>query len=85
MPDICENDYKGIKITTLATNGIPNKPLAVKSSDVITKYRYNLSGEPIQEDRLTDAKAVEEGYVSISILDYDLVNNNLSESFKKFL
>ena len=85
LPDICENDYKGIKITTLATNGIPNKPLAVKSSDVITKYRYNLSGEPIQEDHLTDAKAVEEGYVSISILDYDLVNNNLSESFKKFL
>ena len=85
LPDICEDDFKGIKITTLAVNGIPSKPLSVKSSDTITKYRYNLSGEPIQEDHLTDAKAIEDGYVSISILDYDLVNNNLSENFKKFL
>ena len=41
----------------------------VESSKNIKKYRYNLSGTPVHEERLTDSEAVKDGYVSISILD----------------
>ena len=85
LPDINENEFKGIKITTLAKRGIPSKPLVVESSKNIKKYRYNLSGTPVHEECLTDSEAVKDGYVSISILDYDLDNNDLIENFKKFL
>ena len=51
----------------------------------VSTYRYNFSGEPIKGNHLTDAEAINDGYVSISILDYDLDNNELIESFKKFV
>ena len=42
-----------------------------------------MSGEPIKGDYVTDAEAVEDGYVSISVLDYSLGSSvfidNLSE------
>ena len=50
----------------------------------IKKYRYNLSGEPVDEPTLTDARAVKDGYISISILDYDLDQEPLRENLKSF-
>ena len=64
--------------------GVPSKPIEISSSGDIKKYRYNLSGEPVHEQILTDANAVKEGYISISILDYDLDQESLRENLKPF-
>ena len=85
LPDINEEEYKGIKITSLAQRGIPNKPVMIEKNKNVSTYRYNFSGEPVKGNHLTDAEAINDGYVSISILDYDLDNNELIESFKKFV
>jgi 5'-nucleotidase len=84
FPDIPEDECKGIKVTSLAKRGVPSKPIEISSSGDIKKYRYNLSGEPVHEQILTDANAVKEGYISISILDYDLDQESLRENLKPF-
>jgi len=38
----------------------------------ILKYRYAYSGEPIKDNFITDAEAIKDGYVSVSVLDYSL-------------
>jgi 5'-nucleotidase len=83
LPDINEEEYKGIKVTSLAQRGIPNKPVMIEKNKNVSKYRYNFSGEPIKGNHLTDAEAINDGYISISILDYDLDNNELIESFNE--
>ena len=84
FPDLPEDECKGIKVTSLAKRGVPSKPIEISSSGDIKKYRYNLSGEPVHEQILTDANAVKEGYISISILDYDLDQESLRENLKPF-
>ena len=84
FPDIPEDECKGIKVTSLAKRGVPSKPIEISSSGDIKKYRYNLSGEPVHEQILTDANAIKEGYISISILDYDLDQESLRENLKPF-
>ena len=59
--------------------------MSLEKNKNVSTYRYNFSGEPIKGNHLTDAEAINDGYVSISILDYDLDNNELIESFKKFV
>ena len=84
FPDLSEDECKGIKITSLAKRGVPSKPIIISSDGDIKKYRYNLSGEPVDEPTLTDARAVKDGYISISILDYDLDQEPLRENLKSF-
>ena len=84
FPDLPADECKGIKVTSLAKRGVPSKPIEISSSGDIKKYRYNLSGEPVHEQILTDANAVKEGYISISILDYDLDQESLRENLKPF-
>ncbi len=84
FPDLSEDECKGIKITSLAKRGVPSKPIVISSDGDIKKYRYNLSGEPVDEPTLTDARAVKDGYISVSILDYDLDQEPLRENLKSF-
>ena len=84
FPDLSEDECNGIKITALAQRGIPSKPIEVHSENDTKKYRYNLSGEPIQEEHLTDAEAVKDGFISISVLDYSLDRSNLRENLKEY-
>ena len=84
FPDLSEDECKGIKITSLAKRGVPSKPIVISSDENIKKYRYNLSGEPVDEPTLTDARAVKDGYISVSILDYDLDQEPLRENLKSF-
>ena len=84
FPDLSEDECKGIKITSLAKRGVPSKPIVISSDGDIKKYRYNLSGEPVDEPTLTDARAVKDGYISVSILDYDLDQEPLKENLKSF-
>ena len=85
FPDLSEEECKGIKITALAQRGGPSKPVEVFSEKNIKRYRYNLSGEPIQEEYLTDAEAVKDGFISISVLDYGLDRVELRESLKEHI
>ena len=86
FPDISEDEYKGVKATGLSKRDVPAKPIKIEDQSLSKetyRYRYNLSGEPIKGDYVTDAEAVMDGYVSISVLDYSLGSsefiNNLSE------
>jgi 5'-nucleotidase len=85
FPDLPEDECKGIKITALAQRGVPSKPVEVFSENNTKRYRYNLSGEPIQEEHLTDAEAVKDGFISISVLDYGLDRIELRESLKEHI
>ena len=86
FPDISEDEYKGVKATELSKRDVPAKPIKIEDQSLSKetyRYRYNLSGEPIKGDYVTDAEAVIDGYVSISVLDYSLGSSefidNLSE------
>ena len=86
FPDISEEEYKGVKATGLSKRDVPAKPIKIEDqplSKETYRYRYNLSGEPIKGDYVTDAEAVVDGYVSVSVLDYSLGSSqfidNLSE------
>ena len=76
FPDLVEKDIKGIKFTRLSRRGVPAKPLEVSSSENSKTYRYNLQGEPIKEDYLSDVEAVQSGFISLSFLDYNLTTDN---------
>ena len=49
-------------------------------SSNIQSFRYAASGTPIKEDFMTDAEAVRLGYVSLSLLDYELLDPNFNMS-----
>jgi broad specificity polyphosphatase/5'/3'-nucleotidase SurE len=62
---------------------VPAKPIEVSSSSDSKTYRYNLQGDPIKESFLSDIEAVNSGYISLSILDYDLTKNDEDNNFIK--
>jgi len=73
FPDLIESDVNGIRATSLAQRGVPQKPIV--NGDY---YRYNFSGIPMKSsDSLTDAQALSDGYISVSLLDYSFgaINN----------
>ena len=72
FPDLLEKDVKGTKFTRLSRRGIPAAPVEISSSHNSKTYRYNLQGEAIKESYLSDVEAVQSGYISLSILDYNL-------------
>ena len=74
FPDIDEESYKGIKVVPIAKRDIPPTPDILKNNTNIQSFKYAASGTPIEEVFLTDAEAVKRGYVSISILDYELLD-----------
>ena len=75
FPDISKDEYKGIMATGICRRDVPARPFEIKThsqNDSITTYKYNLSGTPINESFASDAQALKDGYISISILDYSL-------------
>lgn len=73
FPDLTESDVNGVRATSLAQRGVPQKPIV--NGDY---YRYNFSGIPMKSsDSLTDAQALSDGYISVSLLDYSFgaINN----------
>ena len=85
FPDLNEKKCKGIKVTGVAKRDIPAKPIEVESENDNKRYRYNLSGKPIKESITTDADALQDGFISVSILDYGLDNPNLREKLTDFI
>ena len=86
FPDIDEKSYKGIKVVPIAKRDVPPTPDILKDNSDIQSFRYAASGAPIKEDFLTDAEAVKLGYVSVSILDYELLDPNFNSlEFENFI
>jgi 5'-nucleotidase len=86
FPDIDQNEFKGVLATGLSKRDVPAKPIKVDESSSNTyRYRYNLSGEPLEDKYMTDAEAVKNGYVSISVLDYSLNSGNFIEEITQVL
>ena len=86
FPDIDQSEFKGVLATVLSKRDVPAKPIRVDDSSSNTyRYRYNLSGEPLEDKYMTDAEAVKNGYVSISVLDYSLNSENFIQEITKVL
>ena len=76
FPDLIESDVNGVRATSLAQRGVPQKPIVNGNY-----YRYNFSGIPMKSsDSLTDAQALSDGYISVSLLDYSFgATNNIDQ------
>ena len=87
FPDINEEEFKGVIATGLSKRGIPAKPIRVDNQDLkdLYRYRYNLSGEPLKDNFMTDAEAIKTGYVSFSVLDYSLSSSSFIKDISKIL
>jgi len=86
FPDINQNEFKGVLATGLSKRDVPAKPIKVDSSSSNTyRYRYNLSGEPLEDKYMTDAEAVKNGYISLSVLDYSLNSGNFIQKVTQVL
>ena len=85
FPDLSEEECKGIKVTNLSKRGTPSRPVEVKSSNANKKYRYSLQGSPIPDNSITDADALSDGYISMSVLDYSLVKKEHIKDFEAHL
>ena len=88
FPDISEDEYIGVKATGLSKRDVPAKPIKIEDKSLSKetyRYRYNLSGEPMKGSYITDADAVTDGYVSISVLDYSLGSSDFIDDLSKLL
>ena len=88
FPDISQDEYIGVKATGLSKRDVPAKPIKIEDKSLSKetyRYRYNLSGEPMKGTYVTDADAVTDGYVSISVLDYSLGSSDFIDDLSKLL
>ncbi len=75
FPDILNQDYKGELYTKLAKRGAPEAPHIISKKDQLS-FTFSASGDFIDGQTDTDMQAIENGYVSVSILNYDISNTN---------
>ena len=72
IPDISENQYKGIKVTKLNHVRPISFPKPIDESTRNPIFQIGPSSIPSQVPDNTDVHAVNSGYVSVSFLDYTL-------------
>ena len=72
FPDLSSSQLNGTKLTRLGKRGVPDTPdlLRVKNSSKF--YSFGPSGKLSPNQTDTDIQAIEDNYISISILDYNL-------------
>ena len=72
FPDLLPSQIQGIKLTSLAQRGTPDIPDLIRSQDSSKFYSFGPSGSLLPNQFGTDIQAIEQNYISISILDYNL-------------
>jgi 5'-nucleotidase len=72
FPDLSSSDIKGTRITTLGKRGMPDKPDLIREKYPSKFYSFGPSGSLLSGQVGTDIQAIEQNYISISILDYNL-------------
>ena len=72
----------------MSKRDIPARPIKLENiteNKNISKYRYAYSGEPIKADFITDAEAIKNGYVSVSVLDYSLNSKEFIDELSEII
>jgi len=72
FPDLPAAAIQGIKITTLGKREIPDTPQLIKKNQLSAFYSFGPSGTLMPNQTNTDIQAINEHFISISILDYNL-------------
>ena len=72
FPDLSIEQVMGTKITKLAKRGVPDTPDFLRSLESSKFYSFGPSGKILPGQAQTDIQAIEENYISITILDYNL-------------
>jgi 5'-nucleotidase len=78
VPDLPEEEIKGVRVTRLGEREYDEWFMSEEGEDGITRYKY--SGKPVIYDELSqdiDVLAMQEGYITITPLRYDLTNHDL--------
>ena len=81
FPDLPSSKIKGVQITSLGKRGAPDIPDLIRTEDTDKFYTFGPSGSLLPDQVGTDIQAIEQNYISISVLDYnlsaDLVHSDL--------
>lgn len=78
VPALSEDRIKGVRVTRLGEREYDQWFMSEEGEDGVTRYRY--SGKPVIYDELSqdiDVLAMQEGYITITPLRYDLTNHEL--------
>ena len=83
FPDLPSSKVKGTRITSLGKRGTPDIPDLTRVQDASKFYSFGPSGKLLSDQLGTDIQAIEENYISISILDYNLTSEEMNWDFYK--
>jgi 5'-nucleotidase len=72
FPDLPSSQIEGTRITSLGKRGTPDIPDLIRTKDSSKFYSFGPSGSLLPGQVGTDIQAIEQNYISISILDYNL-------------
>ena len=72
FPDLPSSQIEGTRITSLGKRGAPDIPDLIRTKDSSKFYSFGPSGSLLPGQVGTDIQAIEQNYISISILDYNL-------------
>ena len=72
FPDLPSSQIEGTRITSLGKRGTPDIPDLTRTKDSSKFYSFGPSGSLLTGQVGTDIQAIEQNYISISILDYNL-------------
>ncbi len=72
FPDLPSSKIKGARITSLGKRGVPDTPDLIRTEDYVKFYSFGPSGKLLPNQVDTDIQAIEDNFISISILDYNL-------------
>jgi len=75
FPDLPSSQVQGIRLTTLGKRGVPDTPDFIRTNDSSKFYSFGPSGSLLPDQVGTDIQAIENNFISISILDYNLSAN----------
>ena len=72
FPDLSSSEINGTKLTILGKRGTPDTPDFIRSNNSSKFYSFGPSGKLLPNQVDTDIQAIEDNYISISMLDFNL-------------
>ncbi|AGX43440.1 5'/3'-nucleotidase SurE [Clostridium saccharobutylicum] len=82
IPDLNDNDIKGIKVCKIGKATYNNEYVLVESNDEDKSYKLKGTRNNIEEDE-TDLYYLSKGYVTLTPLHFDFTNFSILEDVKK--
>ena len=83
FPDLSSSKLNGIKLTMLGKRGTPDTPDLIGFNNSSKFYNFGPSGKLLPNQHNTDIQAINDNYISISILDYNLSVNASNWNYYK--